>query len=184
MERKDVWAYGMVRNLAGEVACQERWVLCSCRSLPAFNFLVAMLEEREAGDRTHAQDVEWDVAYDEDADLLVGNMHCAPTSGDSVWVCGRWAVPFPEHRLIIVSPAPYHCTDVCMNGHRHMAWLLRVRARILSEQAYISTLGGGFASVRNVPKAIEYAVKLFYCACLLADEDGKVCDLCNNSKKM
>ena len=75
--------------------------------------------------------------------------------------------------LLVYSCSPYQIFRSCLDGTKLFSWACKVRARILSEVAYISTLGGGFASVRNVKKAIEYAVKLFYCACLLSDEDMK-----------
>eukprot|EP01063_Lacrimia_lanifica_P027013 TRINITY_DN3730_c0_g2_i6.p2 TRINITY_DN3730_c0_g2~~TRINITY_DN3730_c0_g2_i6.p2 ORF type:complete len:248 (+),score=72.69 TRINITY_DN3730_c0_g2_i6:100-843(+) len=77
-------------------------------------------------------------------------------------------------RVALVAPlSSKRLIGLCLYGNKVVGWLLRIRARIMSEQAYISTLGGGFASVRNIPKAVEYAVKLFYCGCLLGDEDLK-----------
>eukprot|EP00754_Rhynchopus_humris_P038313 Rhum_TRINITY_DN20956_c0_g1::Rhum_TRINITY_DN20956_c0_g1_i1::g.172686::m.172686 len=145
----------------------KTWRACFCLNVNVFHYL-----------SEHAEDIEWQqlsravAPTPKAAEFVVGKLRKEQTPSDGQWVLGHWVV-FRAGTAVVAPLSEYRFSQVCLYGHKKMLWVLTIYARIRSEQAWISTLGGGFASVRNVPKAIEYAVKLFYCACLLHDEDLK-----------
>ena len=147
----------------------KTWRACFCLNVNVFHYL-----------SEHAEDIEWKqlsravAPTPQAAEFVVGELREEQTPSDGQWVLGHWVV-FRAGTAVVTPLSEYRFSQLCLYGHKKMLWVLTIYARIRSEQAWISTLGGGFASVRNVPKAIEYAVKLFYCACLLHDEDLKVC---------
>ncbi|KAJ9454305.1 hypothetical protein DIPPA_20028 [Diplonema papillatum] len=153
---------------------RPRWIACFTANVRVFAFMRHLLETEEDNcNREVAAPSLTRLANSSGRDTEVFSIPLAKPQSDGSfqWVRGRLLIFC--HHVALVSPPDCALTRVCLEGNKLMGWLLRVRARILSEVAYISTLGGGYASVRNIPKAIEYAVKLFHCACLLHDDEMK-----------
>jgi hypothetical protein len=64
----------------------------------------------------------------------------------------------PEPMEMVEAATAYQSTFWFSRWLEHAA---RHRYRILTEMAYVITLGGGWASVRNVQKSVYYAVSLY-----------------------